>query len=194
MKKWLAAGLLVGLSVAVVGCGNAAGTGANKQVSPKEITQEYFTDLQKGDLEQARALSEDPSFGGRMTEKDAKDPGMKQAKNITSHMKADVGAEQVNGDNATVDVKLTALDMTKIMGDTVRGLIGDALSSALTDQKGQDDSDKKAEAHLEQAIQDPNAPTVTSDIQVKLVQTKDGWRVSKDNGQLVQAMFGNPLK
>lgn len=180
MKKVvLSVGALIVLSLSVVGCSSGP--------SPKEVSQNFVKDLEKGDLKDARTylVNQNANIQGG---------NEKLVDSIYSKMSVAFGDEKINGDHATVAAKVTSLDLTKIAASALQNMMGIAFASALGGggQSSQTDTEKMAEQYMENAMNDPNVPKTTTDTQINLVKDKDGkWKIDTNNDEFVSAMIGN---
>lgn len=181
MKRVILGALLLMSSISLVGCSSGA--------SPKEVSQNFVNDLEKGNLSDAKTMTINQSTSNL----DLKDE--KIADTIYSKMSADFGNETINGDHATVDVKVTSLDITKIMASTLQSAIGSVFANAFSGSSDNTNNQNMVEQTFEKEISDPNAPKTTTDTQINLVKDKNGqWKIDSNNDAFVSALTGNVAK
>jgi len=95
-----------------------------------------------------------------------------------------VGSTKVDGEKAEVIVTITALDLPRITGK----LASDTLSMKLAMPSL--NTDAYSRQYLKNAISDPNAPMVTSDVTITLVRKDVSWIVKQEDHTLSNALTG----
>nr|WP_236587968.1 DUF5105 domain-containing protein [Tumebacillus amylolyticus] len=108
-------------------------------------------------------------------------------------MTYEIGEEKVDGNKATVQVKVNAVDFTDLMTKMMQDMMGEAMSAALADPTktpDQAEMEKKAQDALSKAIKDPNTPKKTTDVTVNLEKSGNSWKLTADNDKLITAAFG----
>lgn len=160
--------------------------------SPKEVAGNFLAAVQKVDPTEAQRWSESkdttPSTLFNQT-----DPASEEmARAILSKVSFELGQEMINNDQATVDAKITSLDMGRIMAGAMKDMIGMAFAQAFSnDPNAEQQAKTMGQRILLNAINDPNAPKTSSNVKIHLVKTAEGWKVSKDNPELLSALTGH---
>lgn len=162
--------------------------------SPKEVANNFLTAVQKADFDQASTWVESKDTTSELQK--AKDPdGEKLAKVMLGKMTFELGKEEQNGDKATVEAKITSLDMGRIVAGAMKDIMAMAFATAFSNDPEKDKKTQEiAKQYFMNAINDPNAPKTTTDVKINLVKTQDGWKVARDNKELMSALIGNADK
>ena len=164
----------------VAGCGGK---------SPKAVVEEFTNAMQAGDWEKAAIYVENKDKAAFQEDiEDEEDE--KMAKQILAQVTFDVGSTTITGEKAVVDIKVTSLDMVRI----VTGMISELMPLALTlafSEDSQSKMDTMATQYLQNSLSDPEAPKITTDTVVNLIKSNDGWKISADNDAFFDALVGN---
>ncbi|MCG8401409.1 MAG: DUF4878 domain-containing protein [Firmicutes bacterium] len=172
----MAAGILV------AGCGGK---------SPETVVKEFTTAMKAGDWEKAALCLENEDT--TILQKDvANEEEEKIAKQILAQATFEVGSATITGEQAIVNVKVTSIDMIRIVTGMMTELMSFALSSAFDGSgENQDNIDAMADQYLKNSISDPNAPKTTTDTTVNLIKIDGAWKISADNNEFLDALMGN---
>lgn len=111
--------------------------------------------------------------------------------NLFKRLKYKIGSSTIDGDTATVQITITALDMKTIMGEMIADLFGQAMSHIGDDSF---DSDAYSKNLLSEKMSAEDAPTVTNDAVVNLEKNADGkWVISSEekNSEFINALTGD---
>ncbi|MBU5484735.1 DUF4878 domain-containing protein [Clostridium sp. MSJ-11] len=110
---------------------------------------------------------------------------------VLTKLEYEILSTEVKGDKATAKVKITSCNLPKILTNTLAELLPTLFASAFS-QENIDDA--KAEAmmmeHFLKAINDPNAPTTVSEMDVELVKENNKWVILVSE-PLFNALTGN---
>lgn len=110
--------------------------------------------------------------------------------NLFKRLKYKIGSSAIDGDTATVQITITALDMKTIMGGMIADLFGQAMSHIGDDSF---DSDAYLKNLLSEKMSAEDAPTVTNDVYVNLEKNDSGkWIISSEekNSEFINALTG----
>lgn len=178
-KKLISILLCLILCFAFVGC---------SQVKPEDSVKGYFEALKKQDIQAAQSFMQDQS------EAITGDTQQEKIFNlIFSKLNYEIISSTVDKDTAIVKVKVTACDLTTITGNMIKDLMGQLLSLALS---GEQDLEAKSaqltEEYFTKAINDPQTPVITSEIDINLVKDSSSkkWLIVGDDN-LANAITGN---
>lgn len=197
MLKKAALSLALAASVALVGCGSEEAApekeAAQEQAeqTPTQVVDLYLAAMKKGDMVGAEKYSVEKMTDEQKAVFEQAPPEVTSA--MFSQLEADVSNEQINGDKATVDVKLTAVDFMKATQEMMSAAMEAAMSGD-TGGKTQEQLQAEMQEKMLASLKDPNSPKVTSDVTLHLEKTADGWKVSANNEALAGAMFGAPAQ
>lgn len=157
---------------------------------PDVTVTNFFNAIKQGDLQKAAALVKSDEQSKDELKFD--DPSQeKVVKSIFSKVDYTIGKSVVNGNNATIDVKVTSVDLTKVYAKMIPDLLGKYMTQAMSGEKV-DEAKQNQEImdYLVNAINDASAEKFSSDLQVKLVKDKKGW-VIEPADDLFNAIIGN---
>lgn len=96
----------------------------------------------------------------------------------------------LDGNNATVKAKVTSLDLPRIYAKTVGDLMPSLLASAISNKKDDAAIENQIMQSFLNAMNDPNAPKTTTDVDIKLVKGDKGWLIEPTD-DLLNALTGN---
>lgn len=168
---------ILSLSMMLVGC---------KSESPTDVVNTYFTQLKKGDSEEASKFIEDTisetedETGGKAA-KEEKDEVMDEALKIyLSKMDAKVLSEKVDGDNATVEVELSSLNFGNMLIEVMQAGLTDAFSGKKVD-------DDYMSKNLLEKVKSGKVETRTG--KVNLTKKDKAWTIKSDD-DIVALMLG----
>ncbi|WAH43810.1 hypothetical protein NZD89_10715 [Alicyclobacillus fastidiosus] len=166
---------VIAISTAALGCIVLVGCGS--QPSPKDVAQSFVSNVQNGDWTKIPPLEQNPNSGTSQPTGVAAD--------ILKKDKFQVGDESVNGNSATVDVKVTSPDMSQM----VSSMLGDALANAFSGGNSTD-SNAQMDQDMEKQLNSSSLQMDTTDVQLNMVKTSDGWKVASNNTQFMSAIVG----
>lgn len=156
---------------------------------PESTVTGFFDTLSKGDF---KAL--DTYCSATLNDLTFEDANQEKiAKAMFSRTKGEVVSSQVDGDTATVKVKITSLDMEKIFEDIMTEVISKATDAALS---GKELSDAEAEEmmmeYMEESMAKADAAMTTTEYDIKLAKDngKKAW-VIQDDEAFGKALVGN---
>lgn len=113
---------------------------------------------------------------------------------ILNRVTYQIGEQEVSGNSATVAVKITAPDLLRITTQGLSEIMSIALAAAFSEE-GSTEEEMNAlfVQYFENAIKDPGAPMVESDIKIKLEKENSKWMIVPDE-ELAHALTGNIMK
>ena len=156
---------------------------------PDETVKNFFDAAKKADLNSMATYVKKDASKDDFKFKDANQE--KVVKTIFPKTSYEIVSSKVDGNNATVKAKVTSLDLTRIYGKVVSETFPTLMAAAFAN-KGDN-----AEAQLMQsflnAINDPNAPKTTTDVDIKLIKGDKSWLIEPTD-DLLGALTGNMNK
>ncbi|PIH04030.1 DUF4878 domain-containing protein [Clostridium combesii] len=170
------------LSISLTGCSS----------KPDETVKGFFGALKQQDIKKASTFINVNSFYKelKVDEFDSKEQE-KIVKAVLSKFEYSLGDVEKNGNTATAKVSVTSIDLGKITIETIDKVLPNLIDEAFS--KGKID-EKKQQAviiqHMLNSINDPNAPKIKTNINVKLVKGDKGWLIEPDE-ELANALSGN---
>ncbi|MCC5422641.1 DUF4878 domain-containing protein [Clostridium botulinum] len=170
------------LSISLTGC----------SPKPDETVKVFFGALKQQDIKKASTFINVNSFYKelKVDEFDSKEQE-KIVKAVLSKFDYSLGDVEKNGNTATAKVSVTSIDLGKITIETIDKVLPNLIDEAFS--KGKID-EKKQQAviiqHMLNSINDPNAPKIKTNINVKLVKGDKGWLIEPDE-ELANALSGN---
>ncbi|NFB06915.1 DUF4878 domain-containing protein [Clostridium botulinum] len=170
------------LSISLTGC----------SPKPDETVKGFFGALKQQDIKKASTFINVNSFYKelKVDEFDSKEQE-KIVKAVLSKFDYSLGDVEKNGNTATAKVSVTSIDLGKITIETIDKVLPNLIDEAFS--KGKID-EKKQQAviiqHMLNSINDPNAPKIKTNINVKLVKGDKGWLTEPDE-ELANALSGN---
>jgi hypothetical protein len=179
LKKRISILLCFILSFVFVGC---------SQVKPEDSIKGYFEALKKQDIQAAQ------SFMQNQNEAFVGDAEQEKILNlIFSNLNYEVISSTIDEDKAVVKLKVTACDLATVTGNMIKDLMGQLISMALS---GEQDLEAKSaqlrEEYFTKALNDPQTPLITSEIDINLVMDSSSkkWLIVGDDN-LANAITGN---
>lgn len=167
---------------ALVGCSSAP--------PPSKVVENFFKALQENNYQEiGKYIEGDTDKIGKFNNEDEE----KLTKAITSKLKYEIVSTENKGNEATVKVKVTAPDLLKITSKTISELMGIAFATAFSDDSQQLDMEKLTQQYFLNSVSDPNAPMVTTEVDIKLVKKDNAWYIQA-NDDLLNAITGNMAK
>lgn len=167
---------------ALVGCSSAP--------PPSKVVENFFKALQENNYQEiGKYIEGDTDKIGKFNNEDEE----KLTKAITSKLKYEIVSTENKGNEATVKVKVTAPDLLKITSKTISELMGIAFATAFSDDSQQLDMEKLTQQYFLNSVSDPNAPMVTTEVDIKLIKKDNAWYIQA-NDDLLNAITGNMAK
>lgn len=161
------------------------GIGGCSSKSPSDVVNAYFTELKKGDSEQAGEFIESTiskTEEETSSEKDKTDEVMEEALKIyLSKIDAKVLSEKVEEDKATVEVEINGPNFSNMMME----VIGESLSQAFSGNEVGEDYMSKS--FLEK-VKESKSETRTG--KVNLTKEDKEWKIKSDDN-ILSLMLGN---
>lgn len=158
--------------------------------SPDKVVTDFFDALIKGDFVTAAKLAGVADIQTDVLKTPKDQQGAQIVKSILARVAYETGSKKINGDRAEVSVRVTSPDLLRITGQVMTELLPMAFAMAFSQEQSSQSAEALFEQYFENAIKDPNAPMVTSDITVQL-ERKDGSWVIKPDDALLNAITGN---
>ncbi|CEO89975.1 DUF4878 domain-containing protein [Syntrophaceticus schinkii] len=186
IKKVFHVTLLCILAIAVVGCFGA---------SPENVTKDFFSAVKDGDFNTAakyvKQESKDEFRDELESGQDLDDK--KRAELLFSKLSWEILSSSTEKNEAEVKAKVTSIDMVSVVTDVMNKILPLAFASAFDENSNDDKIEELTEQYFDNAMSDPNAPTVTSEVTIKLVKEKGDWLIVPDD-DLLNALTGNAGK
>ncbi|KGO13823.1 hypothetical protein [Clostridium botulinum] len=170
------------LSISLTGC----------SPKPDETVKGFFGALKQQDIKKASTFINANSFYKelKVDEFDSKEQE-KIVKAVLSKFDYSLGDVEKNGNTATAKVSVTSIDLGKITIKTIDKILPNLIDEAFSQGKI---DEKKQQAviiqHMLNSINDPNAPKIKTNINVKLVKGDKGWLIEPDE-ELANGLSGN---
>ncbi len=186
MKKRLFVFLCIAItSFMLIGC---------SAIPPKSVVSNFLDSVIAGDLEKAGTYvyreDENKDFFEDLIP--LKEDREDFAKIILSRLSYEIHSQEISGGEATVTTAITSPDLVRIVTKSLTELIPMAFAMAFSDG-GDDEMDAFVEQYFTNSISDPNAPTTTTKVDIKLSKVDGKWLVVPDD-KLLNAMTGNIVK
>ncbi len=178
MKKILQVTLLCLLAISLVGCFGP---------SPDSVVKDFFSAVKDGDFDAAaKYVKQDNRDEFRDELESAQDlEDNKSAELLFSKLSWEILSSSTEKNQAKVKAKITSIDMVRVVTDVMNKIMPLAFAS--------DKIEELTEQYFISAMSDPNAPTITSEVTIKLVKENGDWLVVPDD-DLLNAMTGNAGK
>lgn len=165
-------------------------------IKPDTTINNLFDALKKSDIQTASkylSRNDSASVGGLKFDRPEYE---RLAKLIFSKLSYQVISSNTSGDTAVAKTKITSPDLNKISGKMVTDLFPGLYSKALNgEQLTQDKINQLIEQYYTKNLNESSVPTVTNDVDIKLVKNKDKnmWLI-EPNENLANAITGNLFK
>jgi Asp-tRNA(Asn)/Glu-tRNA(Gln) amidotransferase B subunit len=157
--------------------------------SPTDVSKGFLGALKESNFEKAGsyvAKSDTSEIKAKIPENSEE----KVSKLMLSKFAYEVGESTVDGDKATVKVKITSLDMVQIASNIMRDMIPLAFATSFSNSENKN-MDNLMEQQMLNRMSDPNAPRATTETIINLTKTKEGWKIGQGNDELFNAITGN---
>jgi hypothetical protein len=194
LKKVTSIFLVLVLMMGVYGCG------FNK---PSNVVKGYFQELKNGEKADLAKLAKsidateenkNSGFSNFITGK--KDAGedkndseqiKKQLFETISKVTCKVNSEQIDGENAKVNVTVNGPNIQDLMKQYMQKVFSDAMSQAFASNKMTDEEKKKHDQEIiDECIKNVKYEDRTGDISLK--KSKDGWKITADDSLMKLVM------
>ncbi len=158
---------------------------------PEETIKGFFDALNKSDLKSAESYTASGSASGQFDFANPEEE--KLSKLMLSKTSYELISSEENGEEATVKIKVTSLDMATIFETMMTDLIAQMTEAAIN---GEEITDEKAQEmtmqYLEESISKPDAPVLKNELTVTLNKDKGKkmW-VIVDNDAFMNGIVGN---
>jgi len=86
----------------------------------------------------------------------------------------------VDGDDATVTVRITSIDLAPIVKELMGELLGDAFSSLFGEQMTEEEMEEKALKFFEEKLAEKDIAMTTNDVELDMTLTEKGWKIDAD--------------
>lgn len=166
--------------------------------SPKDVTKDFLTSFQKGDIEKARTYIEDNDETETMLSFDFdEEDGMFEEEVIKAltngYQFKKIEEIKNDGHSAQVKVTITSVDFGSVMTSAINEIMPMILASAFDEN-----SDETEEAMEElmtnkmiEKLSSKDAPMATREVTLHLEKNKDGEYKMVANEQLAEALIAN---
>lgn len=173
MKKKISIMLLtiLAFSLVIVGCGNN---------TPTAVVKSYFEDIKKGKDSEVVKKALEEAEGNNDLPEEAKDAVC----DMLTKLEVTVVEEKIDGDTATVNVKVKGVALSTVMNNYMQKIISE--NSRLKDLSDED-AEKEAENMLVEVINDTE--TEEREGVVNLTKEDDKWQI-EDDDDLVNVLYG----
>lgn len=183
-KRSLCLLIITALFLSLIGC---ASTSTSK---PDSAVSGFFDALKKEDVNSAAKFVKTDSKN-EISYKNAEEE--KIAKAVFSKLDYKIESSVVKGDTATVNAKVTTVDLVKITGNMISDLLPTLMAKTLSgEDQNEAETEKLINQYFTNSINDPSASKTTTDITINLVKSEDkkSWLIDP-NDDLLNAMTGN---
>lgn len=170
LKRILSIMLLFVLILGVYGCGSK---------SPSNAVKNYFEELKKG---QNADFSNMLSTSLESAEKDNKisDDSTKKIIDSMTKVTYTINSEKIDGDSATVNVKVNGPDMSKVLAEFMQKAVTTALEKSLSgDKMSTDDQNTLYNNILSDCLNNITYADRTGDISLK--KSNGEWKIDADD-------------
>ncbi len=174
------------MAIAVVGCLGS---------SPESVTLDFLSAVKDGDFDTAAKYvkqdSKDEFRDELETGQDLDDE--KCAELLFSKLSWEILSTSTEKNQAEVEAKVTSIDMVSVVTDVMGKIMPLAFASAFDENSDDKKIEELTDQYFENAMSDPDAPTVTNEVTIKLVKEDGDWSIVPDD-DLLNAMTGNAGK
>lgn len=157
------------LVAAIAGCSSGPG--------PEATVKAFFDALKAADFAAAARQLSYPGDTSLFPSGDA--PEARLVKLVYSRFNYEIVSTERQGDQATVNVKLTMPDIGQVASQVISEIMPLVMNAALSGEPNPD-LEAMASDMLEKAITDPAAPTTTTDMPIGLTKVEGQWRIGAD--------------
>lgn len=174
LKK--AATLILALCFAALGCA------CGEPEKPEAVVSATLDALKAMDLDTVRIYMD---YDGMMNESagSVSEETQEMNRRMFSRLSYELGETEINGDTATVQVRITNVDMAKVLQayfDELYEMAGDS---------EEDIAEEKMEEVLQEILEREDNETITSDVAVSLAKKDGSWQIQTTD-ELSDALTG----
>lgn len=161
------------ISTFVTGC-------AKKVMSPETVVKTYFSELKTGETTKAADLVIAMDSG---TSSDSSSSATAESDSLYKAMFSKIDAEtegkaKINGNTATVKVKITAPDMKKIMTNEISKMFSDALANAFSSSStSSEDTNTQMAVDVTKELSQPDVALTSTEMDVQLKKQNGQWKI-----------------
>ena len=177
LKKIISIMLLAVLITGVYGCGSK---------SPSNVVKNYFEELKKGQNADFSAMLNDSLKSAEKTnsedtkENKFSDESTKKLIDSMTKVTYTINSEKVDGDSATVNVKINGPDMSKVFAEFMQKAFTTALAKSFSgDKMSNDDQNKLYNSILSDCLDNITYADRTGDISLK--KSNGEWKIDADD-------------
>lgn len=170
MKKLLCIILAIVMTVSFAACGKESpekaadnALKAVKNLNPVGIAK-YFGDDTVDDMDIDEISAEE----------------LKVLKKFLSKTSWEILGSVEDGDDATVTVRITSIDLAPIVKELMGELLGDAFSSLFGEQMTEEEMEEKALNFFEEKLAEKDIAMTTNDVELDMTLTEKGWKIDAD--------------
>lgn len=174
MKKKISILMSLILSIfLVVGCGKSKG--------PKDYVNDYFKDLKAGtESEFAQKI-----LNAQVVDDDVPEEAVDAILNMLGKLEVQPESEKIDGDTATVDVKVKGVNIKTVLQNFMSSIMAEAMKGDVVNMSDEE-SEKLATDLIIKALNETPAEERTGVI--NLVKSGEEWRVVEDDSLLKVAI------
>jgi len=186
MKKILQVFLLILTTIVLTGCFGP---------SPDRVVTDFFSAIKEGNFDTAANYIKSSNSNEEFREKLEKAQDIddqKLAELLFSKLSWEIISTSKDQNTAEVKTKVTSIDMVRVFTEVMNQIMPLAFASAF-DENSSEKIEELTDQYFMNAISDPDAPTITSEVTVKLVKEEGKWLIEPDD-DLLNAMTGNAGK
>lgn len=176
-KKIVSMMLLLVMIVGVYGCGSK---------SPSNVVKTYFEELKKGtNADFSNMLNSSLQSAEKTSKSDSKenslsDESTKKIINSMAKLTYTINSEKIDGDSATVNVKVNGPDMSKVLADFMQKAFTTVLAKSFSGDKMSDEEQSKLfESMLSDSLNNITYSERTGDISLK--KSNGEWKIDTDD-------------
>lgn len=180
------------LSVGMYGCGTK---------SPSDTVKIYFDEVKKGESADFSSILNE-TLDKEEKHEDSASQNDESSKKIIEAMKDltyTINSENIDGDSATVNVKVNGPDLATVMGDVIKKVFENAFSQAFSNNKMTDEETNKLyDKILLESLNNVQLTERTGDVSLTKVDGK--WKINTDDSltklllNIDSSMFNDPSK
>lgn len=163
--------ILFALIIGVCGCGTK---------SPSDTVKNYFEQVKKGENGDATQLLDETFKNTQNKESKLSDESTKKIIGTMEKLTYTINSESVNGDSATVNVKVNGPDMSKVMAEFIQKAFSNALAQSFSGKQANDeDNNKLYDNILKECLDNVTYGDRTGDISLKKIDGQ--WKITNDD-------------
>lgn len=155
-------------------------TGCSATNKAQSAVENALTELQKGDFEKAGQYLYQSDAANLEVNEDNEN-SVEYIKAIFKTLSWEIISAEEDGDTVVVKANITAIDMKNAMQDYITQAFRYALTTAYLDPKPtEEEITAKMEEMFMDSIQSQSEKTVTSEVEIKVMQEDGKWKVVTD--------------